>query len=61
MSPFPGMDDVAGNGDGIATGLALYSADKGMEESPWFRSIEKSSLPQQGRELGYVGYATPED
>lgn len=30
MLPFPGIEDVDGKGDGIATGPALYVAIKGM-------------------------------
>ena len=32
MSPFPGMDEDGGKGDGIAMGPAPYDADGGMVE-----------------------------
>ena len=41
MSPFPGVDDVGGKGDGIATRPALYDAIKDMGDKSWFRPDER--------------------
>lgn len=37
MSPFPGMDEVDGKGDGIAVGPVPYNAKDGMDENPGVR------------------------
>lgn len=52
---------LLGKGMALQRDLPSIVPIKAWKEVPGFGQIEKGSLPQQGRELGYVGYATPED